>query len=146
MFVFFFSHRFHREGVVSRQQNVQDISLRPMHCQGTDTAAISLKLKFSGFSESSFSRDRQFCASCPFGSPASVALFCPTDLQCCAIRYLQDVFKMIDDDLADEILPDCFKNHELSIGPNPNCLLELDKDSIHFFDGDGGEVRQYLSH
>lgn len=47
---------------------------------------------------------------------------------------------MIDDDLADEILPESFKSNALSTPPNPNCLIELDKDSIRFFDGDGGEV------
>jgi len=114
-----------------------------MHCDATDSAATCVKHHHIGFSESSLTRDRQFCCSTPFGSPPSMACLRPSDLQSCVVKYLQQVLNRIGDDQAD-YLPETFRSEELSKPPSPECLWKLNKNTIHLFDGDGGEVSLWM--
>ncbi|KAK3751265.1 hypothetical protein QZH41_001450 [Actinostola sp. cb2023] len=129
---------FHQDGEPSDDQDISDKGNRPMHCDATDSAATCVKHHHIGFSESSLTRDRQFCCSTPFGSPPSMACLRPSDLQSCVVKYLQQVLNRIGDDQAD-YLPETFRSEELSKPPSPECLWKLNKNTIHLFDGDGGE-------
>ena len=85
-------------------------------------------------------RDRQFSASCPAGSPPTIACTPGTDTQSCTVRYLERLMQTLDDDQECQ-LPPSFKVNELSTVPRPQeCLIEIDKSTINLFDGDGGEV------
>lgn len=112
---------------------------RPVHCHLANQATVNLKQRYAGFSESSLTRERQFSASCPFGSPPTVCCLTPTDLQKSVIQNLQNVMNKLDDD-EETRLPNSYQIAELSTRPTPSFLVEVDKMNVHLFDGDGGEV------
>ena len=93
----------------------------------------------AGFSETSLLRDRNFSAACPKDCPPVYSLALPTDVQAMSIKYLKPYFNSW---VEGELLPPSFTVDCLAMAPeNTDYLVPLAKESVIFFDGDGGEVR-----
>ena len=84
-------------------------------------------------------RDRQFSSCCPFASLPTIACVPTTEIQSGSIRYLHKLLQALGDD-QEHMLPDSYKIDELTTEPRAELLVEIDKCTIHLFDGDGGQV------
>ena len=136
----YFTRYFASDEVRNPRMLPPDKRERPMHCRRVNVQVYTLKTIMAGFSETSLLRERNFFAVCPRGSPPTYSLSLPTDVQSTTIQYFKPFLNAW---VEGDVLPSCFTPNCLANAPeNTDKLLPLQKESVVFFDGDGGEVRQ----
>ena len=112
---------------------------RPMHCRDVEPRAQTILAKFSGFSVSSLQNKYYFANSTPPMSPPTISTSTPTHVLTTVNKYMEAFLK---ERQLQHPIPSSW--HIPTEQPNLQNMIQIEKDSIHFYDGDSAQID--LSH
>lgn len=108
---------------------------RPMHCELADPSVRAVASRYRGLSASSLQRFLYFYLCTPKFSPPTFSTAIPTSVQSLTTAYIRDYSaqRELTEPIPDAwVCPDQYEDVLVK--------MEIDKEHLHLFDGDGGEI------